>query len=302
MACVLELAQFDQRQHWEMAYQDLFDRIQAGERGSLTIDLRSIRFIPAEGVLVLVNIGRLWHRHSGQATMLRQVQQRVLQYLERMNVFICNETRLIAAESLQPHETWERAEASTRLLELQSIASAESDNARDVIRAVTRAQSILVTWLGNDDLRVGRWCTMLSELASNIVHSDDKGFAIIQRYTDKTLPPYGSIIIIAIADLGIGIETSLRRRGTGENEGTPQTGSDYILHSLQLGVSSRGTIAGTGLYQIKQQILEASDTLLIRSQRSMVTIKDNTHHVQDNLVFVPGTQVVLEIRSTIEKS
>src|SRR5258708_19491678 len=90
---------------------------------------------------------------------------------------------LVGADPLPSHECWERSAASTNLLELQPIASAETDNARDVSRAVTRAQSILTTWLGGDTLRVGRLCTMLSELASNIVHSDDQGFAIIQRYT-----------------------------------------------------------------------------------------------------------------------
>ncbi len=302
MARLLVLTQFDRHQHWEMAYQAVLYKIEIGESGSLTIDLGYIRFIPAEGVLALVNIARLWHRHSGEATVLQQVQQPVLQYLERMDAFVHDEAWLVAADTLPTHECWERSAESTRLLELQPIASAEADNARDVIRAVTRARSILLTWLSNDDLHVGRLCTMLSELASNIVHSDDQGFAIIQRYTDTALPIPGSTITIAIADLGIGIEASLRSRGMDGRTGTLRTGSDYILHSLQLGVSSRHTIAGNGLYQIKQQILEASGILIIRSQRSMVIIEGGTHRVQDDLVFVPGTQVSLAIRSVVKEN
>ncbi len=295
MARLLVLAQFDRRQHWEMAYEAVLDKIRAGESGSLVIDLGSVTFIPAEGVLALVNIARLWHRHSKEATVLKWVQRQVLLYLERMDAFVHDTAYLMAADTLPTHECWERSAASTNLLELQPIASAEADNARDVSRAVTRAQSILATWLDGDTLRVGRLCTMLSELASNIVHSDDQGFAIIQRYTGTASPFSGSTISIAIADLGIGIEASLRHRGTAGRTKVLGTGSDYILHALQLGVSSREMIAGTGLYQIKQQIQEASGTLVIRSQRSEVALDGSTHRVRDDLACVPGTQVSLTI-------
>lgn len=297
MAHVRVLTQFDRHQHWEIAYQDMLDKIRVGERGPLAIDLGSVTFIPAEGVLALVNIARLWHRHSGEATVLERVQRPVLQYLERMDAFAHDMACLMAADPLPAHGCWERSAASTNLLELQSIASAEADNARDVSRAVTRARSILATWLGDDTLRVGRLCTMLSELASNIVHSDDQGFAIIQRYTGTASPFPGSSISIAIADLGIGIEASLRCRGTAGHTKLLRTGSDYILHALQLGVSSRDTIAGTGLYQIKQQILKASGALVIRSQKSEVTLDGDTPRVRDDLACVPGTQIALTIRA-----
>lgn len=297
MAHVGILTQFDGHQHWEIAYQDVLDKIRAGESDPLVIDLGAVTFIPAEGVLALVNIARLWHRHSGEATVLERVQRPVLQYLERMDAFAHDTACLMVADPLPAHGCWERSAASTNILELQPIASAEADNARDVSRAVTRAQSILATWLGDDTLRVGRLCTMLSELASNIVHSDDQGFAIIQRYNDTASPFPGSTISIAIADLGIGIEVSLRRRVTAGHTKVLRTGSDYILHALQLGVSSRDTIAGTGLYQIKQQILKASGTLVIRSRQSEVTLDGGTLRVRDDLACVPGTQVALTIRA-----
>ncbi len=297
MASILVLAQFDRHQHWELAYQTVLDKIQAGESGFLEIDLGSTTFIPAEGVLALVNIARLWHRHSGEGTLLRRVQRSVLQYLERMDAFAHESAWLIAADHLPSRECWERAVASTNLLELQPVASVEAENARDVFRTVTRAQSILTAWLGDDALRVGRLCVMLSELASNIVHSNDRGFAIIQRYTSTSSLLPGSIISVAIADLGIGIEASLKCYSRHGHAGKLQTGSDYILHALKLGVSSRDTVAGTGLYQIKQQILEASGTLVIRSQGSEVTLKDGIIRVRDDLTRVPGTQVALAIRS-----
>ena len=155
MAHLLVLTQFDQCQYWETAYQDVLDKIQAGACGSLAINLSPVTFIPAEGVLALVNIARLWHRHSGEATVLERVQRPMLQYLERMDAFAHDTACLVAAEPLPAHRCWERSAASTNLLELQPIASAEADNARDVSRAVTRARSILVTWLGGDILRVG---------------------------------------------------------------------------------------------------------------------------------------------------
>lgn len=291
------LTQFDRPQYWEIAYQAILDKMRAAESGPLKIDLGTITFIPAEGVLALVNIARLWHRYSGEATLLQRVQRPVLQYLERMDVFSHDTARLVAADPLPACECWERSPASINLLELQPIASAEAENARDVSRAVTRAQSILASWLGDDALRVGRFCTMLSELASNIVHSDDQGFAIIQRYTGAASPFPSSMISIAIADLGIGIEASLRRHGIHGHVGELRTGSDYILHALKLGVSSRDTVAGNGLFQIKQQILEASGTLVIRSQGSEITLEGGILRVRDDLACIPGTQVTLAIRS-----
>ncbi len=78
---------------------------------------------------------------------------------------------------------------------------------------------------------------MLSEIGQNIVHSEDQGFAIIQRYKK----PYShdiervSEISIGIADLGIGIEESLCRR-TPTLTGSLHTGqiSSYMLSSRAL--------------------------------------------------------------------
>ncbi len=283
MAYLIVPTPFDQHQHWEITYQTILDKIRSDERGPLAIDLGLVTFLPAEGVLVLVNIARLWYRHSGEITLLEQVQRPVLQYLERMDAFSYN-IKLVAADPLPASQCWERSITSTNLLELQSIASVEANNAHDVSRTVTRARSILATWLRGDTLRMGRLCTMLAELASNIVHSNDQGFAIIQRYTGTRSSFSGSTVIIAIADLGIGIEASLRCHSKKVCTDELHRGSDYILHALKLGISSRNTVAGIGLFQIQQQILDASGTLAIRSQHSQVVIDNGTLYVQDNLV------------------
>src|SRR5258707_7041056 len=116
MASLEVPAQFDRRQHWEMAYQAVIDKIQVGESGSLEIDLGSTAFIPAEGVLALVNIARLWHRHSGEVTLLQRVQRPVLQYLERMDTFVHAAAWLVVADSFPSPGCCARSATRTHLL------------------------------------------------------------------------------------------------------------------------------------------------------------------------------------------
>jgi len=47
---------------------------------------------------------------------------------------------------------------------------------------------------------------MLGEIAENIKHSQDRGFAIIQRYNGRGRSGNTSEVVIAVSDLGIGIE------------------------------------------------------------------------------------------------
>src|SRR5258708_17367592 len=115
MASLEVPVEFDRRQHWEMAYQAVIDKIQVGESGSLEIDLGSTAFIPAEGVLALVNIARLWHRHSGEVTLLQRVQRPVLQYLERMDTFVHAAACLVVADPFPSPESRERTAGSTHL-------------------------------------------------------------------------------------------------------------------------------------------------------------------------------------------
>jgi hypothetical protein len=176
-----------------------------------------------------------------------------------------------------------------------SISSDEPQNSWDVTTAVGRAQHILATWFSNDLPGVGSVATILSEVASNVTHSRDQGFAVVQHHR---WPP-GGRVTMAIGDLGLGIEASLRQQGArlGQfHKGLPPTGSGAILRALELGVSSQGDVRGMGLYQVRTLVDRWQGILEIRSGRSSVRIAEGNIYVRDDLVEIPGTQVTITVR------
>lgn len=298
MPFTLSLSRLDILTHQEDLYKAVAGALSAGSSGPLMLNMHHLSFIPAEGVLALVSVARLWHRETGERTILRNLQVQVHQYLERVDLFTRCADWITAEDELDRGLCWERSMESSNLSELLPIESADQLNPWDVVLATARAKKILLTWIEQDEAAVNRLAVMLSELASNIVHSEDQGFVIMQRYSAGSPARPGSRVTIAIADLGIGIEASLRRRLHPQAIVRLRDGADYILHALELGVTSRQDVAGTGLFQIRQWIEEWSGTLTIRSQRSRVTIVPGTcpPRVENNLALLPGTKVSLTVR------
>lgn len=309
---ILSLSRLDIPAHHDHLYTAVTNALSMCSSGPLILNMRHLPFLPADGVLALVGVARLWHRQTCERTILRNLQVPVHQYLERIDLFTRCGDWITADVALDPALCWERTPESSNLSELLSIESGNTLNSRDVALATARAKKILLAWIEQDEAAVNRLAVMLSELASNVAHSEDRGFAIMQRYATGNAGNVvsasgssgssgrpGSRVTLAIADLGIGIEASLRRqphvlppalRG--------RTGADYILHALELGVTSREDVAGTGLFQIRQWVQEWFGTLTIRSQRSRVTISPGAGapHLENNLAFLPGTQVTLTVR------
>jgi hypothetical protein len=266
----MELLVFPLRtwQDQETFYQQVVTACYQHPGGPLCLNLRLLPFIPAERVLSLVSVARWWHRKTGYKTRLLQMQQQVHQYLERADLFIRCADWLEEDHTLALEERFERSPESLRLLEILPIRGDKMGNAQDVPLALKRAKAILTHWLDQDSVAVERLCTMLAELASNIVHSQDSGFAIIQRYRDSGYYPNGSRVHLAIADLGIGIEASLRGAAHRKPLAAAAKGTDYIQYALQFGSTSRGSVAGTGLPMVKTHVQNWSGTLEIRSDRS----------------------------------
>src|SRR5262245_41762095 len=123
---------------------------------------------------------------------------------------------------------------------------------------------------------------MVSELATNITHSHDLGFAIVQRYADSSSLVHEHNIVFAIEELGIGIEQSLKRDGSPVDPSLLRQlhqGSDYILQALQLGLTSRpssartgSAVGGIGLYRVREIVKEWHGSLTIRSYQSKIRI------------------------------
>lgn len=277
-------------------YDQLGDALAIGRADPLAIDLSRLSFVRPNELLVLVTVARLWHRHIGQHTTLVGMQPEVHRYLERMDLFTTCGDWLQQDHELPLAERYARSRASRNLLEVVPIAADNDQNSRDVTDTTGRAKDILETWFGAKTPAVGRLLTILSEIASNVAHSDDRGFAVIQRYRNPADPAAGGRVVVAVADLGIGIEASLRRRRAWGGPGGRRalgTGSGAILRAFDLGVSSRETVAGLGLPRVRQIVGEWHGLLAVRSFGSSVRFEEDAVYTQDGLAEVPGTQVTI---------
>lgn len=269
---------------------------QGADDEPLEISLSTASFIKPVGVLGLITAARLWHQWTGRSVVLTDVWPPVHAYLERVDVFAeCGDFLKITGELAESDELV-RSDSSRRLLEVLSIPSEEQANAQAVTDAVRRAEQILSTWL-NDAALQGSVLTVLSEIAQNIIHSRDKGFAVIQRYKQSyTLDiEYASEICIGIADLGIGIKESLCEFHP-ELRDKFQLGSDFIQYAMEPGTSGQLRVRGLGLAHVRDLARKWHGALTIRSFGSTVQSEHDCLEVRDDLTQIPGVQVFITVR------
>lgn len=285
----------DHPDHVETFYQELIAAIAAKPTGSLVIDLSPASFITTDALMRLITSGRLWHRMTGHPVILDGMRPNVHQYLERMDLFTSCGDCIRPASEIAAGDRWSRSRASDNLLEVMPVSAETAQNSRDVTTAFARAQRILRAWFGTDLETIGPIATMLTETASNVAHSHDHGFVVIQHHRGQT----GDRVTIAVGDLGIGIEDSLSQQGarlelaSGE---PPPVGADAILQALELGVTGRGDVGGVGLHLVKSIVEQWHGTLAIRSKKSSVRIIAGEVRARNGLVEIPGTQIVIDVR------
>lgn len=262
----------------------------------LMLDVSKITFVMPEAMLALINVARLWHRWTEEVVTFENLHPDVYSYLERMDVFdVCADFLNPGTCSGNP-KLYYRSSASNTLLEVMKISSEEDQNSEDVNDAMRRAQHILTTWF--DESRAGPICTILAEIASNIIHSKDCGFATIQRYQEPGFDD-ASRVHVAITDLGIGIQESLCTKHV-ELKDKWAVGSEYILHAFKAGVTSRLTAGGNGLLLVKKIVQDGQGTLVVRSRCSLVRFNDTRVAHLDDLIEIPGVQVWISIKGKAE--
>lgn len=248
----------------------------------LIIDLRSTWFIYPEGALALICAARLWHQHTGQKTIL-YMKDDVHSYLDRIDLFTTCETYFERPAS--PAEPFARTR-SRNLLEVIEFSKDVDNNAAQIPDAIERAFRILYYDFDRD--RTNAIGTLFSEIAANIPHSRDNGYAIVQRY------PKTNTVHMGIADLGVGFQENLmhHRQCT-----TFTRGSEFIKHILlKGGITSRDGDGGMGLYTVNQIVQNGEGVLTIRSGSSIVQLYQNDDLIFfDDLPFIPGVQVFLSV-------
>jgi len=284
----------------ERFYGQVTSALAEGNRaGPLVLDCTWVTFVHPESIAALITAARLWHRVTGFRVHLQDIPLRVHQYLDRMDVFTQCSSWLVDDQPLLDAQRFDRSRNSLTLLEVLPIASEEEQNSQDIQLAHQRAAHIIDAWFDADEHAVWRLLTMFSEVASNVVHSKDRGFAVIQRYRRPGTRRDSSRVVMAIADLGIGIEASLRNKpavASGEPPLQLVAGSQYLLHALRLGVTARRTIGGLGLSHVKGLVEQWDGLLEIRSRRSSIQARAEGVQERNDLPDIPGTQVTIAVQ------
>lgn len=261
----------------------------------LHLDMSAVNFIRPSGVLALITAARAWQRWTKQPTHILNVAPDVHAYLERIDLFTQCNGLILEDQSLSLAQRYSRSFESASVLEITSVSSQPEANETDVHQVIRRTTKILQARYGNSHPNFTILLSLISELATNVCHSQDLGYLMAQSYTDRA----GSRVMVAISDAGIGIEKSLRAGVTIPRHKAKRlnNGSDYILFALEEGVSSRATAGGIGLHFIRQTVDTWNGSLTIRSASSKVEFQHSQDPiVQDDLPYISGTQVTITVQ------
>jgi len=248
---------------------------------AIELDLSLVTFLTPEAVLALLCIGRLWFNSRGSAVSLTSIDSQAHQYLDRVNLFKrCGTYFETKQEIVEP---WGRSN-SANLLEITSVSSEPEANSQAVYGVYRKASSLLLGRVENRRMQAA--CDLLNVVSENITHSQDSGYVLMQSYSTGN----GYRIHIGIADLGLGIPTTLRARYPNLGKG-----SAYLLKSLEMGVTSRDGLGGLGLYNVNRIVRGQQGSLTIRAGDSMLQIYGNKVYLYDHLTYIPGTPVYMTI-------
>lgn len=272
----------------ELLYKALNNLSIANE--ALELDCRQIYFVDASCTLALLTVSRLWFRWTGRETHLMRLQDNVHEHICRLNLFDLNGETLVDHEPLEYEVPNHFGRVNDRRIVPQFIPShAESNRLvmEDVLDAVEESIDL---WF--QDARLLRDVSMmLSELGENIIHSNDYGYLLLQRYRSRDFQG-GTRLVIAISDLGIGIRQSLGRTNLLHEN---MTDSDCIQLALEHRVTGTSENRGIGLEEVRRVALQSAKyaELRIRSGTGALNIQQNQVRNENQLAAVPGVQITL---------
>jgi anti-sigma regulatory factor (Ser/Thr protein kinase) len=250
-------------------------------------DMSAVRFVKPCGVIALVIATRYLSHLSDQRVCLKNIPDEVHSYLHRMNLFEIGQDWLQPGDA--PDEEWYRNPQTPNLLELTRITGPE-----DVEAVASRAERIFSHWLMVSNL--GDLLNVLSELCANIYqHSGDRhGCVLIQKY--KSFMGDRAIVNVAVGDLGCGIRGSLVSRH-GEIGEEPL---DYLREAMQGRTARQTGRGGLGLRRVEQIAASRGGYLWLRSENAAILSRGpDKVEERSNLVFVPGTQVAVELQAPL---
>ncbi len=267
---------------------NLFRLLPANISDQVTLDLNDTGFVKPMGVMTLALTARHIAEQSGHPVRLINLDDDLLAYLERVNLFAVASEWLVLDGDL-PEQKWDRNPRTANLLELTPIV-----HAGDVALVMERAEAIFSHWLRLPNL--GSLLKVISELCSNIYqHSGDPyGFVMIQRYQYISR---GEVdVVLAAGDLGRGIRGSLAAKH-------PELGDDplnYIQAAMAGSTSRQSGRGGLGLRTVEETVAKEGGYVWLRSETAAIrSYGPNHHYISTDLAPMPGTQVVVEFRAPL---
>ena len=251
------------------------------------LDMSQVSFIRPYGVIALICAARCHYAEHSTPFILHNLQKRVHQYLERVDLFKVMPHIITPETALK--DTFDRTQETPNLLELTPISGAN-----DVLTAITQAERIFSYWLQVSNLR--GLLGVVSELCSNVYqHSGDtSGTMMIQ--THRAVSKGKARVRVAIGDIGMGVRGSLEARH-GKLGESPL---DY-LHIAMGGRTSRESgRGGLGLRIVEQTVGAGGGYMWLRSETAAI-LTDGAGNIEthNNLAYIPGTQLAVEFHAPL---
>lgn len=254
------------------------------------LDLGRVGFVKPYGVVALLLTARRLAVISGRRVELANMGRQVHSYLERMDLFDVGGDWLVPARGLD--EGWDRNPQTPNLLELMVI-----EGPQDVVTAISRAERVFSRWLDVPDLN--GLLRVISELCANVhQHSGDlAGCVMIQKYETARGRAVVSVVSVAVGDLGCGVRASLAARH-GEMGCEPL---DYLREAMGGRTSRASGRGGLGLRVVEESAKASGGRLWLRSETAAIVSRASGQgRDHRDLCYVPGTQVAVELRATLD--
>ena len=251
----------------------------------MRIGLGQVQFIDPYGMCCLWTALHHLRARATDLSLDLPMNPDVQNYMERIGFLALIErdgTRLTNDLTMRS----EHPSDSDVLLEMTAI-SGEGDVRLVAARILDRVERIIHAQLSYSPQGVASITTTLTETCRNVTdHSESVGVACAQSYTNVQRERF---VVIAVADDGIGIRSSLATRYP---EAPSWTHGEAIELALKK-TCSRLPDRGLGLYQITQIVNRHRGSLHIRSGDTHLLLRDRPVCFTGG--YFPGTQLCITL-------
>lgn len=252
-------------------------------RGSITISLEDVEFVDPYGLVSLWVLARYLGKKFRTVKLVMPRSQVLRSYLQRMNFQIIMDQ---IAETDEHDSFVRRTPPSDVLLEMTPIHG-HADVVKVTGMILGRIGRILKTELQYDRKDIAQFSSLVSEVCMNIFdHSEDSGMVAAQRYTNSEGKKY---VIVAVADLGIGIRRSLSERYP---EAMKWTDIEAMINALKKDFS-RHPNRGLGLFMVSKLVNDYGGSLDMRTGSARLHIRQRGTGF--STADFPGTQISISL-------